>query len=117
MGTPDDLGRPIAYTALPEGVSCFDASGERIGVVVHVLADYEDDIFDGLVLETSDGARFADAPQVGDLHERGAVLKVSAADLHEPAENAAAMEATADTTEGRLTRRLHRAWDYLSGNY
>ena len=38
--------------------------------------------------------------------------------LHQPAPNPATMEATPDdVTESELERKLHRAWDLLSGNY
>jgi len=44
-----DLGDPISYLTLSEGTPVFAAGGARIGVVEHVLADANADVFDGLV--------------------------------------------------------------------
>src|SRR5215218_2243421 len=111
-----DLGAPIAYLALPEGVPVLTSDGEQLGEVRHVLADREADIFDGLVVRASGRDVFVDAPLVDALHERGAVLTVDAAaarELPEPRPNPPAMGATPDDTvpdslEDRLEDRLRR---------
>ncbi|HEY8584009.1 MAG TPA: PRC-barrel domain-containing protein [Capillimicrobium sp.] len=117
----DDLGARTSYLAVERGVDVFDAAGERIGALDHVLADEEKDIFDGLIIDTRGllgGHRFADAEQVGDLYERGVVLKVGHGELHEPTENAATMAVDPDDTADRpIAGRLRRAWDWISGNY
>ena len=46
----EDMGPPVAYLGLREGTPVYDRSGERIGVVEHVLADEPMDIFLGLVV-------------------------------------------------------------------
>ena len=117
----DDLGPPTSYLALPTGVDVFDAAGERVGRVDHVLAADDKDIFDGIVIDTREllgGHRFADAEQIADLHERGVVLNVGRDELHEPSENAATMRVDPDdTADSQLTERLRRAWDWVSGRY
>jgi hypothetical protein len=90
-----------------------------------VLAIPEEDIFDGIVLDTSvlpGGHRFVDAEQVEEIFDRGVLLKIDrrvAEDLPEPSENPAAMEVSADdvaaSDEGKLKRKLHRAWEMISG--
>ena len=119
-GMPD-LGAPISYLVLEKGADVYDRAGEHIGVVDHVLADPDIDIFDGVIVDASrlpGGLRFADAEQIDELYERGVQLNVAAEDLHEPTANAATMEATPDdVTESGFTQRLRRAWDYISGNY
>ncbi|MBI5104193.1 MAG: hypothetical protein HZB46_04270 [Solirubrobacterales bacterium] len=113
----EDLGAPIAYLALAEGTPVYDAGGTRLGEVAHVLAAEDQDIFDGLVLDTHDGHRFADGPDVDAIHERGVVLKAGAT-LHEPPENPAVVGAQPDDVEeSDLTRSLRRAWDWVSGRY
>src|SRR5262249_39687924 len=70
LGPVDDLGQPSSYLALQEGIGVYSSDGERIGKVEHVLAVPEDDIFDGIVLDTSvlpGGHRFVDAPQVQEI--------------------------------------------------
>ena len=53
--------RRISYQALGKGVPVRASGGEQIGAVEHVLQVPELDVFDGIVLRTPDGLRFADA--------------------------------------------------------
>jgi hypothetical protein len=125
MADAADPGAPISYLALAEGTPALSADGERIGEVKRVLALPDDDIFDGLILDTADGDRFVDAEHVADLYERAAVLDLRADDvghLPEPTENPAAMEATPDDVAEdapgyELRRALRGAWNRISGNY
>ena len=75
---PDDRGNPIAYLAVTEGTPVLASDGEQVGLVERVLADEGADIFDGIVVSTSHGERFADASQVDGLFERAVVLNVGA---------------------------------------
>lgn len=115
----EDLGAPIAYLAVEEGTPVFDRRRERVGVVEHVLADLTKDIFDGVVVHTlplPGRHLFADADQIGELHERGVLLSVDRDALHEPGESPAVMEVQPDdTVESQLQARLRRAWDWISG--
>ena len=120
----EELGAPIAYLALAEGPPVYASDGERVGSVQHVLAAEDADIFDGLVIDVSPGPgglRFVDAPEVGEMHERGVVLTIDSAGverLHEPSENPGALRIdTSDADEGELTAKLRRAWDFISGRY
>src|SRR3954451_7120700 len=120
-----DLGDPSSYLALEKGADVYSSDGEKVGKVEHVLAVPEDDIFDGIVLDTSvlpGGHRFVDAPQVQEIFERGVLLKIdraAAEQLPEPGENPAALEVTADDLadpeESGLSKKLRRAWDVISG--
>jgi hypothetical protein len=117
----DDLGAPVAYQRLDTGVPVFSADGERVGRVAHVLADPGLDVFDGLVIDAASGGhRFVDASEVGDIHERGVVLRIDATgvgSLPAPTANPAALGVTADTAESPLAGKLRRAWDLISGDY
>ena len=121
MSGTDDLGAPVSYLALEEGTAVLTADGEEVGHVAHVLADEEKDIFDGIVISHGLGRHtFADAEQVGEIHERGVVLTLTAAEaeaLPEPSENPAVMERPVRAGGLALTAKLRRAWDLLSGNY
>ena len=122
MSGTDDLGAPVSYLALEEGTPVLSADGVQLGDVAHVLADEEEDIFDGIVISRGLGRHtFADAEQVGEIHERGVVLMLTSAEaeaLPEPSENPAVMEEDPSEPEGSaLTNKLRRAWDLLSGNY
>jgi len=119
-----DLGDPTSYLELEQGVAVHSSDGERIGVVEHVLADADSDIFDGLIVDARlgpGGHRFADASLVEALYERGAVLALDAAAcerLPEPSESPGVMAADPDdTAPDDLGDKLKRAWNVLSGNY
>jgi PRC-barrel domain len=117
-----DLGDPISYLTLEEGTPVLGSDGEEVGHVVHVLADDEADVFDGIVIAHGLGHHvFADADQVEDIHERGVTLTLSAAEaehLPRPSENPATLEADpSDTAPDSLKDKLRRAWDLLSGDY
>jgi hypothetical protein len=81
METGDDPGRPIAYQALAPGTPVHDREGRRVGTVKKVLADERADIFDGLVIETENGSRFVDAPDVEHCAEHRVELKLTAVEV------------------------------------
>jgi len=121
----EDLGSPSSYLVLKPGQPVHSSDGEKVGTVEHVLADFDDDIFDGLVLDTSvlpGGHRFVDADQVDEIFERGVLLKIDRAaadELPEPTKSASAIEAgpeeAAEGGQSKLEQKLSRAWDLLSG--
>jgi uncharacterized protein YrrD len=119
-----DLGAPASYLVVDAGMPVFSNDGEELGKVEHVLADTDEDIFDGLVIDVQlgpGGHRFVDAPQVAGIYDRGVVLGIPAADadtLPKPSPNPATLEAGPDdTVPDDLGDKLRRAWDRISGNY
>jgi hypothetical protein len=82
----EDLGHPVSYLVAPRGIPVFSSDGERIGRVAKVLAAPEANMFDGILFDTGwgpGGRRFVDAPEVGEIYERGVVLKIDAAEAAE----------------------------------
>lgn len=80
----DDLGAPIAYLVLKTGVPVYSRDGERLGRVTRVLSAPEANMFDGIIVDTKAGPgghRFVDAPEVGEIFERGVVLTIDAAEV------------------------------------
>src|SRR3954452_11267380 len=98
----DDLGAPSSYLALADGVPVYSSDGAKLGEVEHLLAEPEEDIFDGFVIDTSvlpGGHRFVDAPEVEEIYERGVVIKIdaeAAGSLPEPSANPGVLEVDAD---------------------
>ena len=121
----DERGAPIAYTVLAEGTPVQSSDGQEVGTVKRVLADEGTDVFDGIVLDTPDGERFVDAPEVGELYERLVVLTIGAEQarqLSEPSAGPAVVDVSADdvagdTTGDKVKDAAKRTWDRLSGNY
>jgi uncharacterized protein YrrD len=122
----EDLGEPSSYLSLGKGAEVYSRDGTKVGEVEHVLAAPDQDIFDGVVLDTSvlpGGHRFVDAEQVEEIFEHGVLLKLDrqeAEKLPEPSANPAVLEVTPEDVsegdEGTLKRKLRRAWDLISGN-
>jgi uncharacterized protein YrrD len=118
-------GERSAYTALSEGTPVLTRDGQQIGTVKRVLADFDDDIFDGLLLNTSEGDRFVDPDRLADIYERAVVLSLSQEEIeHLPAPTPAPPllevdpEDTVKRTAGEdLGRELRSIWDRISGKY
>jgi hypothetical protein len=117
-----DSGAPMSYLTLRPWTPVRTSDGTEVGTVAHVLADADADIFDGLVIDARGGGhRFVDAPEVAAIAEGGVTLTLDAAGaerLPEPSENPAELSADPDdSAESNLSRKLRRAWDYVSGRY
>ncbi|MFI5492963.1 hypothetical protein [Actinoplanes sp. NPDC051859] len=103
---PEDLGAPQSFLVLTDGTPAYDRAGDPAGKVAHVLADDKDEIFQGLVLETTAGHRFAAAAQVDGIFEHGVIVAVPAAQLPEPSEDAS-------SDDSSVADGLRRAWHWL----
>ncbi|HWA55253.1 MAG TPA: hypothetical protein VG816_13875 [Solirubrobacterales bacterium] len=82
----EDLGDQISYMVLGRGVPVFSSDGVHLGKVARVDRDSGTDIFDGIVIEAKigpGGQRFVDAPEVGEIRERGVILKIDACEAEE----------------------------------
>ena len=125
MNGNEPADEPASYLTLEEGTPVLSSDGEEVGKVEHVLADEEEDIFDGIVIESGGLHLFAEAALVDEMRARKVSLKLDAPAcrrLPEPSENPAVVEAGPDDTvkEGageELRDKLRRAWDRISGNY
>lgn len=109
--SPEDLGAPIAYLALSDGTPVYDAKGERIGVVEHVMEF--GGIFEGLIIHTHPlpGRHlYAGVEQIAEIRERGVLLCVDRDELREPRRE----RPPSDRPESLLEARLRRAWDWLT---
>jgi hypothetical protein len=110
---------------LEPGTVVFDSGGLQVGTVKKVLAAPEEEIFEGLLMETSAGERFVLGEQVGSIHERGVDLKLDSAgvaSLPEPEPAPATMEVVPDdiSQSNRAYKSqnwFRRAWDRISGKY
>jgi hypothetical protein len=119
----DDLGSPSSYLTIAPGIGVYSRDGSHLGEVQYVLADADEDVFDGIVIDASDlpgGLRFADAAQVAEIYERGVVLAVTSAEaerLPEPSENPGTLDVDGleDVDRSELSGKLRRAWEVVSG--
>ena len=70
----------IGYQALPRGVPVHASDGALVGRVHRVLDNAREHIFDGIVIDTDDGRRFVDAPEVGRITRSRVTLTIDAAE-------------------------------------
>ncbi|MBA2953140.1 hypothetical protein GON03_02375 [Nocardioides sp. MAH-18] len=78
---------PIAYTALQPGTPVHTSDGQPFATVQAVLVDEKVSVFDGIVVETTDGTRFVDADEIGTIytsHVRTTLTAEQAANLPVP---------------------------------
>jgi hypothetical protein len=117
----DDLGERSSYLSVNKGVPVFSSDGENLGRVVRVLSAPNLDMFDGVIFDTTAGPgghRFVDAPEVGEIFERGIVLKIDAAEaakLRPPDANPGALAVNPADLVGAKRGFFGRTWDRLSG--
>lgn len=77
--TQDD-GYAISYKVLEKGAIVRSSDGVELGTVVSVEEAKREQMFDGLVIETKDGRKFVDAPEIARIAERGVTTTFEAAD-------------------------------------
>jgi hypothetical protein len=66
----DDGGHAISYKVLRRGTPVRSADGVQLGTVRRVHEARRENIFDGIDVDTPDGVRFIDAPEVARIAER-----------------------------------------------
>jgi hypothetical protein len=66
----EDDGHAISYQALRRGTPVRSADGVTLGKVRRVHEAKREHIFDGIDVDTPDGLRFLDAPEVARIAER-----------------------------------------------
>ena len=108
MATDDD-DHQIGYQALPRGVPVHASDGALIGKVQRVLDNAREHIFDGIVIDTEDGRRFVDAPEVARITRSRVTLTIDAAEaasLPSPRGHVGNLQTRAERARRRWRRRL-----------
>ncbi len=113
--TADD-GHPIAFNALRRGTAVRASDGVLVGKVRRVSIAAREHIFDGIDVDTDDGLRFVDAPEVHRIYERVVELKIPAAavaQLPRPANRMAERMRLSTTARRaqRMGRNLKDRWE------
>lgn len=103
----DDLDEPIGYLTLRKGTPVVASDGITVGVVHKVQHHVRERIFDGLVVQTDDGKRFVDAPEVAGMTRRQVDLEIDSAAVAELPEPGGLL-GTVDTEARRAARRLRQ---------
>jgi hypothetical protein len=111
-----DDGHAIGYKILARGTPVRTSDGVEIGTVRRVQDNAREHIFDGIVIDTPDGRRFVDAPEVDRIFERAVVLAITAEQARDLPEQGSALSArmrNAGTVRRakRLGRSMRDRWD------
>jgi hypothetical protein len=79
----DDDGHAISYKVLGRGTPVRSSDGVQVGTVRRSLENARENIFDGIILDTPEGKRFVDAPEVARIAERWVTLTITAQEAAE----------------------------------
>jgi hypothetical protein len=112
----EDYGHAIGYKVLKRGTPVRTSDGAEIGTVRRVQDNAREHIFDGIVIDTPDGRRFVDAPEVARIFERAVLLTITAEDARAlPEQGSAVADRMRNATPMRRAKRLGRSmrerWD------
>ena len=107
-----DEGHAISYKVLGRGTPVWTSDEVEIGTVRHVLENDREHIFDGIVVDTPQGQRFVDAPEVARITERRVTLSIDAAEAATLPEHDVKGGSTyeADASAGRFRRLFGGGW-------
>ena len=106
-----DDGHAIHYAALAAGTPVFSSDEVELGKVREVLDNYQEHIFDGIVMEMGHGdLRFVDAPEVARTAERAVTLSITAAQASELPPPEKGPPVFHPRAGGRLSRLLRGGW-------
>jgi hypothetical protein len=116
MDVSDDDGHAIGYKVLKRGTPVRTSDGVQIGTVRRVQDNAREHIFDGIVIDTADGRRFVDAPEIARIFERAVVLTITAEQAQQLPEQGSAISArmrNAGTVRRakRFGRSMRDRWD------
>lgn len=113
----DDYGHAIGFEVLRRGTPVISSDGVQIGTVRRVSNAIRERIFDGLTIDTPEGQRFLDAPEVERIFERAVVTNFAAAEaeryLQQQESRVAAIAKNTTTARQlkRLGQRARNTWD------
>jgi hypothetical protein len=112
----EDHGHAIGYKVLARGTPVRASDGVQIGTVRRVQDNAREHIFDGIVVDTPDGRRFVDAPEVARIYERAVILTITADEAKElPAHDGMLSNRMRNAGSLRRAKRLGRSmrdrWD------
>ena len=113
----EDDGHAISYQVLERGTPVRSSDGVELGTVRRVEEAAREHLFDGIVVDTEQGQRFLDAPEVARIAERWVTTTFPAAEadrwLTERGSRIGAIAKNTTTARRakRMGERMKERWD------
>lgn len=113
----DDDGHAISFQVLRRGTPVRSSDGVELGTVRRVHEAKREHIFDGIDVDTRDGLRFLDAPEVARVAERAVTTTFPAAEreIHLVDRGSRIARILGNTTTARRAKRAgeraREQWD------
>jgi hypothetical protein len=113
----EDDGHAISYHVVRRGTPVRSSDGVELGTVRRVNEARREHIFDGIVVDTANGKRFVDAPEVARIAERAVTVTFTADEaeqhLHQVSSRVGGALRNSKTARRakRLGDRARNAWD------
>ncbi len=110
--TDDDDGYAVSYKVLARGTPVRCSDGASLGTVREVVEAEREQIFDGIVVDTPQGPRWVDAPEIARIAERAVTLTIDAAEASQLPERdpKGSREFRADARTARTPRLFGGGW-------
>ena len=80
-GDARGAGDPVSWLQIEQGWSVVTSDGVDVGTVAQIECDKQDDIFDGLAVESGKQIRYVPGEQVGQIFPGRVTLKIRSDDL------------------------------------
>jgi hypothetical protein len=112
-----DDGHAISFKVLRRGTPVRSADGVELGKVRRIQEAKRENVFDGIVIDTRNGLRFVDAPEVERIAERAVTVTFPADEAEQHLQEVSsrlARRLTSSKTARRAKRlrgRARDAWD------
>ncbi|MBI5105955.1 MAG: hypothetical protein HZB46_13425 [Solirubrobacterales bacterium] len=108
----EDDGHAISYKVLRRGTPVRSADGVQLGTVRRVHEITREHLFDGIDVDTPDGLRFVDAPEVARIAERAVTTTFPASEAGQHLQTRESALARR-MKQGKTVRRAKRLGDSL----
>jgi hypothetical protein len=104
----DEPEHAIGYQVLPRGTPVEASDGVQVGTFDKAIHHPREHMLDGIVIQTRDGKRFVDAPEVARITNLRITLVIDSAEVNELPPYRGALGRMSDAAARRTRRRLRR---------
>jgi hypothetical protein len=104
----DEPEHAIGYQVLPRGTPVEASDGVQVGTFDKAIHHPREHMLDGIVIQTQDGKRFVDAPEVARITNLRITLVIDSAEVKDLLPYRGALGRMSEAATRRTRRRLRR---------